>query len=282
MSDEDECAGKLEEVLFEDFERGDVEVVGGLVEEEDVGRLEHELGDEDAGAFAAGEVADGLVELFAGEEEARGPTGDVDDAALVVDAITFRGERTTEGQVFVEVAHLAEVDEAEGFGALDGALSWLDFAAEESEEGCFAAAVGTYEADFRDEVEVGEENAGCGDSSSPGIWQVTLSNSTRRLVLRMLASKSMPTVLTVVRESIWASWPIMALAESMRALDLVLRAFKNARGCGLSLVTLEITLRNCGFNRVEAALVGRPLLIWIDEQARHGYGRRRYNTIACS
>ncbi len=67
MCDEDERAGKLEKVLFEDFKRGDVEVVGGLVEEEDVGGLEHELGDEDAGALAAGEVADGLVKLFAGK-----------------------------------------------------------------------------------------------------------------------------------------------------------------------------------------------------------------------
>ena len=81
VGDEDERAGEFEEIVFQDFERGDVEVVGGLVEEQDVGGLEHEPGDEDAGALAAGEVADGLVELFAGEEETRGPTGDVNDAA---------------------------------------------------------------------------------------------------------------------------------------------------------------------------------------------------------
>ncbi len=83
MSDQDQRAGKLEQILFEDFERGNVEVVGGLVEQQHIGGLEHEFGDEHAGALAAGEVADRLVELFAGEEEARGPTGDVNGAALV-------------------------------------------------------------------------------------------------------------------------------------------------------------------------------------------------------
>jgi hypothetical protein len=33
--------------------------------------------------------------------------------------------------------------------------------------------------------------------------------------------------------------------------DMVLRAFKMSKGCGLSLVTLDTTLRNCGFTRHE-------------------------------
>ena len=99
VGDEDQRAGKVEEILFEDFERGDVEVVGGLVEQQNVGGLEHEFGDENAGALAAGEVADGLVELFAGEEEAGGPTGYVDGAALVDDAVAFRGQGAAEGEV---------------------------------------------------------------------------------------------------------------------------------------------------------------------------------------
>ena len=118
VRDEHERAGEVEQVLFEDFERGDVEVVGGLVEQQNVGGLEHELGDEHARPFAAGEIADRLVELLAGKEEARGPTGDVNGAALVDDAVAFRGEGAAQGQVLVELAHLAEVDQAQGFGAL--------------------------------------------------------------------------------------------------------------------------------------------------------------------
>ena len=64
MGDEDERALEFEEGFFEDFQGGDVEVVGGLVEQEDVGGLKHEAGDEDAGALSATEAADGLVELL--------------------------------------------------------------------------------------------------------------------------------------------------------------------------------------------------------------------------
>ena len=46
-------------------------------------RLKHELSNQDAGALAAGELADGLVERFTGEEKARGPRGDVNHAILV-------------------------------------------------------------------------------------------------------------------------------------------------------------------------------------------------------
>ena len=63
-----------------------------------------------------------------------------------------------------ELAQLAEVDHAEGFCALDGSLGGLDFAAQEAEQGGFAAAVGADEADFHaggeDEVEAGEKQAG--------------------------------------------------------------------------------------------------------------------------
>jgi hypothetical protein len=47
--------------------------------------------------------------------------------------------------------------------------------------------------------------------------------------------------------------------------DLVLRAFKNARGCGLSLVTLETTLKNCGFNRVEAEEMEAEVRYFMDK-----------------
>jgi hypothetical protein len=112
VGDEDERAGVFEQALFEDLEGGDVEVVGGLVEQEDVGGFEHEFGDEDAGALAAAEPFDGLVELLAGEEEFGGVAGDVDDPALIDDGVGVGRERAAEGDAFVELAGLGEVDGA--------------------------------------------------------------------------------------------------------------------------------------------------------------------------
>ena len=55
---QDEGAGEIEEGVFEDFERRDVEVVGGLVEDQEVGGLEHQSREDDARFFAAGEFGD--------------------------------------------------------------------------------------------------------------------------------------------------------------------------------------------------------------------------------
>ena len=98
VGDEDERALEFEQSFFEDLEGGNVEVVGGLVEEEDVGGLKHEAGDEDAGALASAEAADGLVELLGGEEKTVGPGGDVDDAVLKDDGIGVRGEGAAQGE----------------------------------------------------------------------------------------------------------------------------------------------------------------------------------------
>jgi hypothetical protein len=62
-------AGKIDQAFFQNFQRRNVEVVGGFVEQENVGGLEHELRDQDARAFASGKAADGLAELLAGKQE---------------------------------------------------------------------------------------------------------------------------------------------------------------------------------------------------------------------
>ena len=119
------------------------------------------LRDEDAGAFASGEARDGLVKLLAGEEESRGPGGDVNDAVLIDDGIAVGRERAAQGLIFVELAVLLEVDDAQVGGALDGARGWLKLAGEQAHERGFAAAVGADEADAHSggerKVEVLEE-----------------------------------------------------------------------------------------------------------------------------
>jgi hypothetical protein len=47
--------------------------------------------------------------------------------------------------------------------------------------------------------------------------------------------------------------------------ETVLRAFKSAQGCGLSLVTLDVTLRTCGFKRFEPEAVEMEVQYFIDK-----------------
>ena len=158
VGNEDEGAAEIEEILFEGLERGDIEVVGGFVQKEEVGFLEHEAGDLDAGAFAAGEFGDGLFELIEAEAEAFGPGGDVNGAVLVEDGIAVgtEGELQGEGGVDFLGAILSEVNGLEEFGAGEGALIGVEVAAKDAEERGFARAVGADEA----EAETGGEGKG--------------------------------------------------------------------------------------------------------------------------
>ena len=122
MGHQHERAGEIGEAVFEDFEGGDVEIVGGLVEQEDVGGLQHQAGDEDARLLAAGEAGHGAVQLAGIEEEALGPSGDVDGTVLEDDGIAVRAESLAEGLLAIELfARLVEVDDAQRGGAFDGA-----------------------------------------------------------------------------------------------------------------------------------------------------------------
>ena len=69
VGDEDDGAVELLEGTLEDVDRVDIEMVGRLVEQEQrVGRDEH-LRQREAGALAAGEHRDALVDIVAVEEE---------------------------------------------------------------------------------------------------------------------------------------------------------------------------------------------------------------------
>ena len=74
MRDQHQRPAKFEQALFQNFQRGDVEIVGRLVQQQHVRRLEHELRDQNARAFAAGKPAHRLIQLVAREEKPAPPT----------------------------------------------------------------------------------------------------------------------------------------------------------------------------------------------------------------
>ena len=84
-----------------DVERVDgfeVEVVGGLVEDQDVGLGEHELAEEQAGRFAAGERFGRLAAFFAAEEHL------AEDAADVFDMVACGSKRCSHSATVVPLA----------------------------------------------------------------------------------------------------------------------------------------------------------------------------------
>src|SRR5260221_13637830 len=70
MRDENQRAVVVGEDLLEHLARGQIEVVGWLVQHEEVRALQRQLRQGDTATLAAGECADGLEHVVAGEEEA--------------------------------------------------------------------------------------------------------------------------------------------------------------------------------------------------------------------
>ena len=84
VADADDCTVEIIQGALEGFAGIDVEVVRRLVHDQDVGAIDEELGDGDAGAFAAAEHTDGFVNVFVAEEhegQDRANVGVVDIAA---------------------------------------------------------------------------------------------------------------------------------------------------------------------------------------------------------
>ena len=59
----------LEQALFQNLERLNVKVVSRLVQQQQVRRLKHQLGDKHARSFASAQPLDGLVQLLAGKQK---------------------------------------------------------------------------------------------------------------------------------------------------------------------------------------------------------------------
>ena len=163
VGDQDERALELEESFFEDLQGGNVEVVGGLVEQEDIGGLEHEARDQDAGALSATEAADGLIELLGGEEKTVSPGRDVNHTVLEDDGIGVRRQGAAQGKRRIELALLLKVNDLEMIGGANGAGVGFELALQKTQQGGFSATVRADQPDTHsvgdDEIQSVEERA---------------------------------------------------------------------------------------------------------------------------
>ena len=147
VRDKDQRAAILEQAFFQDFQRGNVEIVGGLVEKQHIGGLKHELSNQDASAFTAGKPADALVQRFTGEEETRSPRRDMNHLVLITHRIAVGSERATQRNVGVQLAILVEIDDAEIVCLAHGAARGLQFTLEQAKKSGLAATIRANETD---------------------------------------------------------------------------------------------------------------------------------------
>ena len=159
VRDEEDGAGEVADGVEQDVLGAEVEVVGGLVEEEEVRGGDEHLGHGVAVALAAGEDAELFEDVVAGEHEAAEERAEFDDGDLgsgSADVVEHDGVGVED---FVLVLG-EEVDE-DVVAFADGAGGGGFLLAQEPDESGFACAVGADEGDavaaFDGEVEIVED-----------------------------------------------------------------------------------------------------------------------------
>ena len=142
VGDDEEAETGLREIVFQPFDAVDVEVVGGLVEQEQVGLLDQAAGDGEAFAPAAGQGGGELVAVG----EADGAGGDGDLGQLLAVGQVFAGDGVfqdaLDGGGFGEGVFLGHVSHAQAALHDDFPGVGVLLAAEDLHEGAFASAVG--------------------------------------------------------------------------------------------------------------------------------------------
>ena len=142
MADEHERAGEGFEGFLQHGERGQVEVVGRLVEDQKVGGLEHEPGERDPRLLAAGESPDVGAELLLAKQKLLGPAHDVHGAVAVAHEVGVRRERLPERQVLIDArARLIEPDRPQILRPHDLPRVGLQIAGDQPQKRGLSAAV---------------------------------------------------------------------------------------------------------------------------------------------
>ena len=143
---EHQSAAKFEQAFLQNFQRRDIEVIGGLVEQEDVRRLQHELRDQQARPLAARKPSDRLIQPARIEHESRSPGRDVNRAVLVDHGIAIGSKRAAKRLVGIKLAILVEVDDAQGVSAGDFPRRRFDLTLQQTQQRRLAAAVLAHQA----------------------------------------------------------------------------------------------------------------------------------------
>src|SRR4029077_15932722 len=144
----DGAAGVVEKGFFERAKRVDIEIVGRLVEEEEVGALLQHLRQMHAVALAARELPDLFLLVGAAEVEERaiGPAGDL--AAAEVDLVLPAGDLLPHGVGGRQrVARLVDIAGLYGLADPEAAAVRLLLPGDHAEERRLAGAVGANDAD---------------------------------------------------------------------------------------------------------------------------------------
>ncbi len=149
MRDQNQRPGELKQRLFQRLQRGDVQIIGRLIEHQHVGRLQHQPCDQHTRAFATAKPIHRLIQLLAGKQELGRIAGHMGHAALVDHRVRIRRQCPPQRETGVQLAHLTQVDDAQAGGPLDDTRIYRELTRHGTQQRCLAGAVRAAQAKTR-------------------------------------------------------------------------------------------------------------------------------------
>ena len=131
----------LQQALFENLERCNIQIVRRLIEQQQIRRLQHQLCDQYPGALAATQPLDRLVQLLARKQKFRRIAGNVHHAPLVDHRVRIRSQRPPQRHALFQLACLAEVHNPQRRRLLDRPRSRVKLARQQSQQRRLAASI---------------------------------------------------------------------------------------------------------------------------------------------
>jgi hypothetical protein len=148
VANDDGAAGEVLESLFERTHGVDIEVIGRLVEEEDVGARFESLGEVDAVALPSGEGTDPLLLIRSREIEAGDIGAGVDLSIAEEKGLLSIGDLLPDGGIGAKgIAALIDIGEPDGLTDAKVAVVGGLLTGDQAEEGRLAGPIGTDDAD---------------------------------------------------------------------------------------------------------------------------------------
>ena len=148
MGNDHRAAGESQQGFFQRPQRFHVEIVGRLVEQQHIAATAQQLGQMHAVAFAAGQILDELLLIRSLEVEAANVGAGTDLIAAHRDQVEAIGDFLPDGLAAVEgIARLIDIGQPDGIADPQRAAIRLFLTDQHAEQGGFAGAVGTDDAD---------------------------------------------------------------------------------------------------------------------------------------
>ena len=162
MGHQNQRPGEFQKCLFQNFQRRDIQIVGGFIEQQHIRRLQHQVGNQHPSLLPTGKQLHFRGQLIRLEQEPLRPSGHMNHLSAVIDHVVFGPKGGRQLIVGIQRAPvLAEGDHPQVHRPLDGSRIGFQGSRHQPQQRRLAGAVGPQQTNpltrREDQIQVVEE-----------------------------------------------------------------------------------------------------------------------------